>query len=360
MASSDTIEETARAYLRANQGLRVALGISPDASLDPHPLGMGEHNVNFWFVDPANGRRYVLRINVAKQPFHKNQVLYEWNALTALEPAGCAPEPLFLDDSPEAPGKGVLVISFCEGTQLDFDHLRPGDVRCALQLMADAHSAPVPSDSPLFRPSDPLEELFREAVQRIDTYRASAHEDPRITRWAETFLALGQRTLEEVPAPCCSDHIVNTETLPSHFLIPAASAAAAAAHQGSGRFCEHPGAFVDWERPIIGEPAQDVAYFTAPTTTFWDSEFLFPPNQVEGVVEAYWQAVDGRFPRACFDERFRAYRIMTSLKSTAWCCQALLNYEGSSAAHRTAKTASKLSTYLSDEFMEQVLHNVTA
>ena len=49
--------ESAAEYLRINTGLRSTLGIAADAPLEPHPLGAGEHNRNYWFADPANGTR---------------------------------------------------------------------------------------------------------------------------------------------------------------------------------------------------------------------------------------------------------------------------------------------------------------
>lgn len=367
---------TAR-YLAGNEELRGALGISAHAVLIPHYLGEGEHNRNFWFADPESGRRFVLRINVDPQPFHDNQVAYEFAALQLLEPCGRAPQPLYLDDSPDAPGKGALVETFCEGEQLDFDRLRPGDLRCAVQLMADIHAVRVADVArcPLHRPADPLRGLFDECVNRFKAYRASGCEDARLTRWTERFISAAHSALDEPcdPQECC--HIANTETLAAHFLIPARSAAAAAeeaaASEGSeaegssigadgrGRSAEfdwraHPGFFVDWERPIVGEVAQDLAYFVAPTTTFWDSDFLFTADQAEAVVEDYWRAVDGRFPRGRFDARFRAFRMMTALRSTTWFCKALPFYLGRAEGHMTDRTRGKFPAYLSDEFMEML------
>ncbi|MBQ9002587.1 MAG: hypothetical protein IJ087_12115, partial [Eggerthellaceae bacterium] len=248
-----------------------------------------------------------------------------------------------------APGLGALVIGYCEGDELDFDNLRPGDLRCAAQLMADVHAVPVGEGCPMHRPADPLRELFDECMKRFEVYRASANEDARVTKWAQRFIGAARPLLD---VPCRSSdctHIVNTETLPSHFLIPEASAASAAkAPVQGGRFCDNPGAFIDWERPIIGEVAQDVAYFVSPTTTFWDSDFLFPAGEIDAFVDDYWRAVDGRFARGNFDERFRAYLVMTALRSVTWCCRAL------ATGHNRQKTSEKLPVYLSDDFMQML------
>ena len=324
----------AREYLCDNAALRAAVGAAGGEVLEPHLLGLGEHNLNYWFE--VGGRKFVLRVNVAPQPFHENQVAYEFAALQSLAPSGCTPMPIYLDDSPSALGEGVIVESFCEGRTLDFDRLQPGDLDCAIRLMADVHAVPVTADCPLHRPSDPLRELFEECLERYEVYRTSAFEDARITKWAERFIKEAERALDTPCRPEDCNHIVNTETLPSHFLI-----------------AEGGGAFVDWERPIIGEVAQDVAYFVSPTTTFWDSDFLFPASQVDALVEEYWRAVDGRFERGAFDERFSAWRKMTALRSTTWCCRALVNYSRPDA-HRTQRTIEKLPVYLSDDFMHLI------
>jgi len=418
----DGIREATR-YLRENAALRQAVGAAPDAVLSPRYLGVGEHNLNYRFTEPASGRAYVLRVNVASQPFHDNQVAYEFAALRALEPSGCTPRPVYLDDSPNALGKGVLVETFCEGRELDFDHLSPGDLGGAMQLMAEVHAVPVGSDCPLYRPADPARELYEECLARFRVYRASAFEEARLTAWVERFIARTDALLSATacPAADCS-HIINTEPLPSHFLLPpsadgledagasaarpaasgatrpedggaarpaagdgARPAAGDGAHHATGgdahpaigggarpvaggaaRSATHPaagdearsalrpaGAFIDWERPLVGEVAQDVAYFVAPTTTFWDSDWRCPPDTAAELVEAYWRAVDGRFNRGAFNERFPLYRALTALRSTTWCCRALVQYS-KEGAHKTPKTASKLPAYLSDDFLAQL------
>lgn len=360
MEHTEQNRRAAEAYLRDNAALRKAIGVCADVQLRPHYLGAGEHNLNFWFTEPESSRRYVLRVNVVPQPFHESQVAYEHAALEALAPSRCTPTPVYVDNSDTALGKGVLVISFCEGEELDFDALQPGDLRCAAQLMADVHAVPAGSTCLLHRPRDPLRELFDECMQRYEDYHRSAFEDARVTRWANLFISEARKQLDVPFNQADCSHIVNTETLPSHFLIPKAAASQASCatptrQGGTGRFCADPGAFIDWERPLIGEVAQDLAYFVSPTTTFWDSSFLFPASQVDEFVEDYWRAVDGRFPRGNFDERFPAYRTMTALRSVTWCCKALARCgHDDPRNHMTEKAAKKLPVYLADDFMEMV------
>ena len=370
--------EQAAAYLQGNAELRAAVGACAGDVLEPQRLGEGEHNLNYRFRVPSTDATYVLRVNVAAQPFHDNQIAYEFAALQALAPSGCTPAPVFLDDTPAALGKGVLVEEFLPGAELDFDNLQPGQVESAVRLMADVHAVPVAPDCPLHRPADPLSELFAECVERFRLYRASAFEDARITRWGERFIEAAENGLRSSTPPSAEDraHIVNTEPLPSHFLLPHqqsqqnADRLAPSSRGSLGRGADDAsspldvvgekgpsvsrGAFIDWERAIVGEAAQDVAYFTAPTTTFWDSEYLMTRDAAAEAVEQYWRAVDGRFARGSFDERYRLYRMMTALRSVTWCCRALITYGAGSAAHQTSKAAAKLPVYLSDDFMDLV------
>jgi len=338
-------------YVHSNAPLQEAVGITNPEAIELDYLGAGEHNFNYILRDASTGNTCVLRVNVVPQVFHKDQIGYEHAALKAVEPSGRTPRVLYYDNSEQAPKDGALIIEFCEGDELDFDHLRAGDLRCAAQLMADIHAVEVAPGCALHRPKDPLRDLLEESVQRFNIYYRSGAEDPRITRWARLFTNAAVRAIEAAGPPSSEPHIVHTETLPSHFLIPEAAARDAAGNNAAtGAFCNKPGYLIDWERPIIGEPAQDVAYFTGPTMTYWDSEFLFPKRDVEAFVADYWRAVDGRVHRGNFDERFFAYRTLTTLRSVAWCCKTLATYGSLDAVSGNDKIARKLPVYLSDDF----------
>ena len=111
MDFSDGNIQQARDYLANNVALREAVGAGSGDALEPIPLGMGEHNLNYSFEVPSSNKRYVLRINVSRQPFHEDQVGYEFAALQALAASGRTPMPVYLDNSPTAPAEGALVES---------------------------------------------------------------------------------------------------------------------------------------------------------------------------------------------------------------------------------------------------------
>ncbi len=351
MIASHQAMETAKNYLARCVPLREALEIPEGAILEPHPLGEGEHNLNFWFEYPDSDNRlikYVLRINVLPQPFHIDQIGYEYSALSALSESHRTPLPLFLDNSEDAPGKGALVISYCEGEMLNFDSHNLKDMKCVAHILADIHATDPSKGKALFHPNDAMVDLFNECIERFDLYYASAYEDPRITKWARAFIDIAKHVLDDMPPANTCARIINTEPLPSHFLLP----------QGSGEF-PYLGYFVDWERPLVGEVAQDLAFFTSPAVSFWDSGYIFERDLADTFLEMYRDAVGIRFDYGNAATRYIGYRIMTALRSVTWCCKALLRYGNldssqNSEQHTTDKTIEKLPIYLSDEFMEML------
>ena len=61
--------------------------------------------------------------------------------------------------------------------------------------------------------------------------------------------------LEEPVYRCC----INTELNSTNFLI------------NGGTYDNF---LIDWEKPLYGDPAQDLGHFLAPTTTFWKTDVI--------------------------------------------------------------------------------------
>lgn len=329
--------DLAMRYLKSSTALREALSIPSGAALEAVPLGQGEHNANYWFAHPETGAKYVLRINYTSQLGLENQIGYEYGALRMLEPSGRVPRAYYVDDGRSLIDHGAMVIEYCEGRHLEF--ARPGDIEKAARLLADVHSVAVGTCAPLIKPADPLREQFDECTRLFSAYHSSAYEQAHITAYVEDFFEQAERALSTDLDVSDCNRIVNTEAISAHFLIP---------EDGSA------GHMVDWEKPVIGEAVQDVAYFLAPTTTIWDSDFIFDARGREAFVQTYWRAVDGRFARGSFDERFEAYMKMNCLRGITWSCAAWAEYHDPERPLKNEKTFRKLGVYLSDEFLTLV------
>lgn len=334
--------DEARLYVGRSRAFREELSIPKGAAVDLAPLGQGEHNANFTFAHPSSGVRYVLRVNYASQLGLDNQVAYEATALRALEPCGRAPKVLLCDDSREAIDRGVLVEELRTGALLDFHN--PAMVREAARVMADVHALRPEPDCGLIRPNDPLRAQYDTCRAYFNAYLSSGLAEPHVVRYVREFFA---RTAESLEVPFdaaeCT-HVVNTEAVPSHFLIPI---------DGEGNVCGR-GSMLDWEKPVIGEVAQDVAYFLSPTTTIWDTDYIFDEPAREAFIREYWRAVGGRFSRGGFDERLGVYTMSNCLLGITWSCNAWVEYHDPARPLKNDKTFELLKTYLSEPYLEEV------
>lgn len=326
-------------YLRENADLQSSLGIPSEMAgeLSAAPLGQGEHNANYTFAHPATGKLYVLRVNYISQLGLDDQIGYEYDALKILEPSGCTPKAYYVDRSKQLDGHGALVMEHYEGEHMNLEDEE--DVAQAAHMLADVHSLVPPNGCPLVHPADPLKSQFEECVGYVKFYRKSPLQDDMVNGYLDKMLEKAEEMLETPMREEDSYHILNTEAVPSHFLIP---------------LDKTPGHFLDWEKPILGEVAQDVAYFLSPTTTIWDTDFIFDQEQCEHFLDMYWDAVDGRFDRGSFDRRFQGHVVMNCLRGITWSCRTWVEYHDPNRPLKNEKTFEKLKVYLSEEFLDLV------
>ena len=333
----------AQHYLDTSKDMRSELGIAQGEKLIAVPLAQGEHNANFTFEHPSSGKKLVLRVNYESQLGLDKQVSYEACALRALESSGRTAHVLFVDDSKHLINHGVLVTEFFEGSWLNFHN--PARVHEAARILADVHSVVPCSGCGLIQADNPLRSQFDTCVGFFERYSASSFADSLVVEYLERFIRCVEGVLDIPVAAADKNHIQNTEAVPSHFLIPRAADSCSS---------EAKGHMVDWEKPVIGEVAQDIAYFMSPTTTIWDTDYLFDATARQTFIDAYWRAVDGRFSRGSFDERYEAYVMSNALLGVSWSCNALIDYAGNNKALKNQKTANLLGVYVSEAFLKRV------
>ena len=58
-----------------------------------------------------------------------------------------------------------------------------------------------------------------------------------------------------------------------------------------------PNYLIDWEKPLFGDPAQDLGHFLAPTTTFWKTDVILKEEEIENFLNEYLKCVGARFDK---------------------------------------------------------------
>jgi len=295
------------------------------------PLGQGEYNLNYVFINPFTGQDLVLRINKGSQMHLEDQIGYEYSALQNLVVTGRTPRPLMCSRE-----YGLLVMEWLPGRALNYRT----DMEIAAGILADIHSAPVPEDCGLIRPKAPARAIYEECLQMVQHYYDWEDADPAVTALLRTLVEeIGKLPLSEPSdAPLC---MVNTELNSGNFLI-----------NPEGRSY-----LVDWEKPLLSEPAQDLGHFLAPTTTFWKTDVILTPEEVKDFTEKYIAAVGDRMDCTTLRQRLPLYFTVTCLRGVTWCAMAYREYCQPGRELRNEDTFRKLQAYLEPGFLQNLLDN---
>ncbi|NTW29182.1 MAG: aminoglycoside phosphotransferase family protein [Coriobacteriia bacterium] len=332
MISTLELEE----YLRDAADLRVALGIPVGVELPLTPIGQGEYNANFKFTHPVSGQHLVLRVNMGSQMHLDDQIGYEFKALQLLEHSGRTPHAYYVDGSRSRLPYGVLVMEFLPGRPLVYET----GIVLAAEILADVHSVPVPAECHLVRPEDLPDAIVQESRDMLAVYTDSPFATPHISAALEQLAKKAGRLAHMATGhgiPETERHVVNTELNAANFLV-----------NGPAR----PNYLVDWEKPILGDVAQDIAHFLAPTTTLWKTETVLTREQMAEFLGLYCTAVNGRFSTHALESRFEQYLSITCLRGIAWCAMAYVEYQDPRRTLRNEYTYEKIKAYLAPEFLD--------
>lgn len=317
------------------ESYRKALGLPAQLEEEYYLLAQGEYNINYMFTHPVTGKKLLLRVNCGSQMHLENQIQYEYHALQILEKSGRTPRPLYVDGSCSKLEHGVMVMEYLPGKPLDYRK----DLRLAAECLADIHSVEVTEDMRLIRPQNPLEAILEECEEMVKTYMDSPLGSLQTKNHIRRLLDKGWETMEKLSIEngywCC----INTELNSTNFLI-------------NGE--EKINYLIDWEKPLYGDPAQDLGHFLAPTTTFWKSDVILEPEEIEQFITNYITAVAGRYETKDLRKRVHAYIPITCLRGITWCTMAWVQYQQPDKVIVNESTAKKLEAYLSEGFLDKI------
>ena len=301
-------------------------------------LAKGEYNINYWFIHPVTGRKLVFRINTASQMNLDDQIGYEFNALRLLESSGRTPKALYADGSRQDLEYGVLVMEFLEGRPLCYET----DMVIAAAILADVHSVPADETSGLLSPQNPLEAMLEECESMVQTYYNSPLGDDNIKEKIHELLEKGRKLGEKYES--CKDDIhrccVNTELNSHNFLMGIKS--------GERDY------LIDWEKPIYGDPAQDLGHFLAPTTTFWKTDTILGRDDMAAFIKEYERKASGRFEISGLEERVGIFVPINCLRGITWSAMAWVEYQQPGRLIKNEFTFKKMCSYLDMEFLEVI------
>ncbi len=330
---------------------RKALSLPEKVSENYELLAQGEYNVNYVFTHPVTKRRLVLRINFGSQMHLDSQIEYEAEALCALRRSDRVPVVYFVDNTHRHIDHGVLVMEYLPGIYPDY--MNDSDMRGVMECLADIHSIDIPErkviwgepfEVPrdtvrLIAPGNSLGAIIDECELMAAKYIDSDLGDDTVRKRLRALLNRGHDIVAGISEDknmrrCC----INTELNSTNFLVDDA---------GFVRL-------VDWEKPLYGDPAQDLGHLLAPTTTFWKTDVVLSSGKTDELIDQYVEAVNGRFDTEGVKKRTLDFITITCLRGLTWCAMAWVEYQDPEKAIANESTRKKLDDYLSDSFLSDI------
>lgn len=293
-------------------------------------LAAGEYNINHLFYSPRHEKTLVLRTSSKSQMGLKNQIEYEYNALKILEITNRTPKVYSYYQGIAGVYDDFLVMDFLQGVSLSYEK----DLIVAANILADIHNLKVDDVKTLICPQNPVSAMYDESISMFSVYENSKYADKRVCDSIKTmFKKTKDYQMLEESERC----IVNTELNSGNFLINKGNATSY---------------LIDWEKPIIAFPAQDLGHFLAPSTTYWKTDSILKDDAIDAFLCEYFKVSNLYKSMAALKKATYAYISMNCLRGITWSAMAYVEYLNPDRPLKNEYTFSKIKTYLSAGFMD--------
>ncbi|KNF07255.1 phosphotransferase enzyme family [Gottschalkia purinilytica] len=297
-------------------------------------LAQGEYNINF-LIDSKN-EKYVFRVNTGSQLGIENQIKYEYDSLKALETSGVTPKVFFVDDSKGFFDYGILIMEFLEGKPLNYKK----NVNNAAKIFAKIHSLDLEevNTKHFLIEENIFSERIKESKKLLSNVLQSNKLSLEVKKMFHNFLDWAEKNKNKEKYFIENKwHVINNTEVNSHNFI----------------ISDKKSYLIDWEKPVISDPCQDLTQFLAPTTTLWKGNYILNREEKEDFFKVYTKYVK------CKDndirERVNLYTPYLYLRALSWCAYAYLEYQNPDKDIKNMDTFEKIKEYLDIDFMNNLL-----
>jgi len=298
-------------------------------------LAQGEYNINF--LIESGEKKYVFRVNTDSQLQLNNQIKYEYNALKTLQRSKVTPKVFYVDDTKNFFDYGILIMEFLEGRPLIYEK----DLNKAASIFGKIHSLDL-----LERDINTFvieEKIFSERILECKRLLKGFFESSIVSKELKAFFdeiinwAEKNRHKEKYFIKNKWHAINNTEVNSHNFII------------GNEKSF-----LIDWEKPVISDPCQDLTQFLSPTTTLWKTDYILSNEEKENFFKVYTAELNGRDNN--IRERVHLYTPYLYLRALSWCAYAFVEYNKPEKDIKNMDTYEKIQSYLDVDFMKNLFN----
>ena len=336
MPLQEEMEKKLAKYIKKKEFQR-ALGITENVEIEF--LAQGEYNLNYILKDGED--KFIIRVNLGSQMDLDDQIGYEFNALEQLAPSGVTPRPYYLDNSEEELPYGMLVMEYLPGRPLDYQR----DLKKAAEVLASVHEVDIAQDTILIKENNPLSAIWNECDSLLDKYFNSELADAQVKDFLKKVkMDLKEKRKKEAEIIDLLElSIVNTELNSANFLVDDKNDKAY---------------LVDWEKPLITTPLQDLSIFMVPTTTLWKTDFIFNQGEKEEFLHHYLSArgLDSFYSE--ISSGLELFNQFSAMRGISWSAMAWVEYQEPGRLIKNEDTFRTMESYLKIDFLEMLFPQI--
>jgi thiamine kinase-like enzyme len=228
-------------------------------------------------------------------------------------------------------------MEYLPGEPLDYR----SDLLLAASTFADIHGLPCePTETQfLVREPGPFTGIYNEASRLLEHYFKNPDADKEVRGLLEKVLGVAEdKRKEEVyllQEPWLA--VINTEVNSHNFIV-----------NREANTCH----LIDWEKPIYGEPAQDLSMFLIATSTLWKQNYRLSQEEEQGFLRAYLQRLPHCSYRDTLFDRVEMFKFFNYLRAISWCAMAWTEYRKPGRPIVNQDTFHKIEAYLQPNFIE--------
>lgn len=306
-------------------------------------LARGEYHINYLIFEERSENElkesekrasegYVLRINTGSQMHLENQIRYEADALEFLERSQCTPKVFYVDDTRDKIPYGILIMEYLPGKPLDYR----SDMKEAAEILSRIHSLDTKECKTILKAGRTASEILAESDAMLRIYEKSRFCDRKLKDHVRSSLDRMMEKYADEKAYEGNLSIINTELNSGNFLI----------NKGKKSY------LIDWEKPLLGDPMQDLAHFLSPTTTFWKTDVILEENETEEFLKEY-----SKRRNVSADDRERLSELIkvTCFRGITWCAMAYTEYMEPGREIKNEDTFRKIKEYLKEDFYRKYI-----
>lgn len=326
----DTLKDKIKTYIVEKELYK---DLNMGNAFDVKFLAQGEYNVNFIIEDISS--KYVFRVNTGSQLELENQIKYEYEAIKSLEISGVTPGAYYLDDSKEYFDYGILIMEFLKGRPLEYHR----DLEKAANIFSRIHGINTDNINNNFIIEENIcTDRIKEGKRLLKDYLKSPKVDFKLKKFFSEYLEWAEKNKDREKYFLKNKwHVINNTEVNSHNFI----------------IGPEKSYLIDWEKPVISDPSQDLTQFLAPTTTLWKANYILSNEEKKNFFKAYKEGLSGIDRN--IEERVHLYDPYLLLRALSWCAYAWLEYQNPHKKIKNMDTFKKIEEYLDIDFMKNLL-----